>query len=100
MLKIRVNKENNIIKEIKFNGHTEYADYGKDIVCASVSTMLITTVNAIYKIDKDAIKKEETEEITITNIKKDKITNDLLLNLYEMLKELEKQYKNNIKIYE
>lgn len=100
MLKVKVEKENKIIKKITFIGHTEYEDYGKDIVCAAASTMLITTVNAIFKIDCDAIKVEENEEKIVTNIKQDEITNKLLENLYELLKELESQYKNNIKIYE
>lgn len=100
MLKVKVEKENKVINKLTFIGHTEYEDYGKDIVCASASTMLITTVNAILKLDKTAIKVEGKKEKIVTNIKKDEMTNKLLENLYELLKELESQYKDNIKIYE
>lgn len=99
MLKITINKNNNnIIENIIFNGHAEYDDYGKDIVCASASTMLITTVNAIIEFDSKAIKYENNEKFIIRNIKKDNITNKLLNNLVKLLEELESNYKENIKI--
>ena len=41
---IKVNIKNN---EITVSGHANYDDYGKDIVCASVSSLVISTVNAI-----------------------------------------------------
>ncbi len=34
-------------------GHAEYADSGKDIVCAGVSTLVINTINAIEAFTKD-----------------------------------------------
>ena len=30
-----------------FSGHAEYADSGSDIVCAAVSALVITTINAV-----------------------------------------------------
>ncbi len=100
MIVVKVEKENNVITNITLNGHAKYDDYGKDIVCASVSTMLITTVNAIIEIDKDAIKYDNENKFVITNLKKDDITNKLLDNLYNLLKELEGKYKKNIQIKE
>ena len=47
MIKISLKEENKKIKEIKIKGHAFYDDYGKDIVCAAFSSILITTVNAI-----------------------------------------------------
>ncbi len=35
------------IKGFKINGHAGYDDYGKDIACASVSSAVQMTVNAI-----------------------------------------------------
>ena len=100
MIKAYFKKENNIITNIKIDGHAMYSDYGKDIVCAGVSTSLIVTVNAIIRFDKEAIKYENNNGFTLENIKKDNVTNTLLLNLYESLKELEVTYKDNIKIEE
>ena len=35
--------------------HAMYDDFGKDIVCSSVSSIVITTVNAIERIDNESI---------------------------------------------
>ena len=100
MIKVRVVKNNNIIDSIHCNGHANYADYGKDIVCASFSTMVITTINAILEFDKDAISYTNTNNLDIINIKKDNITNGLLNNLVNMIYELKENYDKNINIKE
>ncbi len=100
MIKVRIVKNNNIIESIHCNGHANYADYGKDIVCASFSTMIITTVNAILEFDKDAISYTDTNNLDIINIKKDNITNGLLNNLVNMIYELKDNYDKNINIKE
>ena len=100
MIKVRIVKENDIIESIHCNGHAGYADYGKDIVCASFSTMIITTINAILSIDKDAISYTDNNNLIITNIKKDNITNRLLKNLVNMIYELKENYDKNIDIKE
>ena len=100
MIKVNITKENNIITKIKMNGHAKYDEYGKDIVCSAVSTALIITVNAILKFDKNAIYYNEDNNFLLENIKKDEITNKLLENLVDTLKEVETDYKENIKVKE
>ena len=65
MIKVRISKKNNIIESIKCNGHAGYDEYGKDIVCASFSTMIITTINAILEIDERAISYTDTNNLEI-----------------------------------
>ena len=98
MLLVSVKKANNIVEYVKFKGHALYDDYGKDIVCAASSSIYITTINAILNFDKNAISYNKDNEVI--NIKKDEITNKLLNNMVNMLKELEESYKKNIKIVE
>ena len=94
MIKVNIKKNH-----IEIKGHAMYDDMGKDIVCASVSTIVITTINDIIRFDKNAIKYEEKDGyISIDILKDTNITNTLILNMIELLKELEKQYKKNIKI--
>ena len=52
MIKVKVLKENDFYKEIIITGHANYDSYGKDIVCSSVSSIVVTTVNAIISLDK------------------------------------------------
>ena len=100
MIKVRIIKKDNVIESIHCNGHARYAGYGKDIVCASFSTMIITTINAILEFDKAAISYTDTNNLEIINIKKDNITNGLLNNLVHMIKELKENYDKNINIKE
>ncbi len=93
---IKVEIENN---KIEIKGHANYDDYGKDIVCASVSSIVITTINAIIEFDPESIYYEDlNNRILIEKLKDDDITNKLINNMIELLEGLEKSYKDNIKI--
>ena len=55
MIRVSIeSKDKKHIDLIRVHGHAMYDDFGKDIVCSSVSSIIITTVNGIYEIDKDA----------------------------------------------
>ena len=99
MIKVKLTKNNNYYKRIIITGHANYDDYGKDIVCASVSSIVITTINAIIEFDPESIYYEDlNNRILIKKLKDDDITNKLINNMIELLEELEKSYKDNIKI--
>lgn len=103
MIKVDVIKDSNVIKQVKVHGHAGYEVKGKDIVCAAVSSIVITSCNAILKLDDKAIELEQKEGlIKLDNVREDDVTNKLLINMIDMLKELETEYKKyvivNIKI--
>ena len=86
-------------KKIVISGHALYDEYGKDIVCASISSVSICTVNAIISINEKAIETKQKDGELIININlNDDITNKLLDNMFRCFKELEKQYPKNVKI--
>lgn len=94
MIKISIKDD-----EIIISGHANYDDYGKDIVCASVSTIAITTINAIIEFDKDSINVEESVGYLKINIlKHTKEIDTLISNMNKLYKELELKYPKNIKI--
>ena len=95
MIKVNI-KEKDVIEEITIKGHSGYEEIGKDIVCASVSSIVITTINAIIRIDEEAINYDESVIIKI--LKHNEIIDKLIFNLIDLLKELEKQYPKYIKI--
>ena len=95
MIKIEIKKNQILIK-----GHADYAEFGKDIVCASVTSIVTTTVNAIMRLDDAINYKSESGLIEIIIKKHSDLVDTLILNMTELLKELEKKYKKNIKIYE
>ena len=60
MTKIKLFKSDNMFTGFEVSGHSGYADYGKDIVCASISSIVqscalgiikVLSINA--KLDKD-----------------------------------------------
>ena len=96
MIKVKVNKN-----LITISGHALYDEYGKDIVCASVSSIITTSINAILMLEDDSISCEEEKNKIIIKIKKEtKITKKLILNMINLLKELEQTYPKNISVME
>ena len=95
MIKILFQKDDFYVK-----GHAGYAKDGHDIVCAAVSTMVITTINHILALTKDALIYEEREGYIHVHYKHSNTTDILIKNMICMLKDLELQYKKYIKINE
>lgn len=99
MINISCKKKDNYINYIKISGHANYADEGFDIVCASVSSIAITTINAIIRINEEAIIYTEKDGLLEIGILiDDEIINILIDNMISMFEELEVQYKDYIKI--
>ena len=101
MIKVLISAKDNNIKQINIKGHADYDDYGKDIVCSSVSSITITTINAILMFDKNYIsynEKKDNFEIIINE--NNEVTNKLIQNMINMLTELSQDYPKNIKIEE
>ena len=96
MIKVDIKKNH-----IKISGHAMFDDYGKDIVCAAASSIVITSINGILRLDERAINyKLSKDELSIDILKDNRETNLLILNMISLLKDLEKQYGKNIKINE
>lgn len=93
---IKVIKNGNYIK---IYGHAEFDTFGKDIVCASVSSIIYTTVNGLYSINDKSIKFSDNDEyMEILILSSDDITTKLITNMLELLKSLAKDYPKNIEV--
>ena len=99
MIKISYKKKDNHINYVNIKGHSGYAEEGFDIVCASVSSIVITTINALVKLDADSIVYKEDDGFLEVEIIKFNDTIDVLIcNMISMLEELQKQYEDYIEI--
>ncbi len=99
MIKINVISTNDIINEIKIIGHANYDVYGKDIVCASVSSIAITSINGILSIYPSSIRYiQNDDQLVITVMQSNDIINKLLNNMVNLLMELANDYSDYIKI--
>ncbi len=95
MIKIEV--KDNIIN---VSGHAGFNNKGNDIVCASVSSIIYTSINAILNIDNKSINYTDNKDLVIEVLKDDDITNKLITNMLDLLKELARQYPKNIIVKE
>ncbi len=93
MIKVEIKKD-----RISISGHSGYEESGKDIVCASVSSMVITSVNAIIRLKPDSIEYDDTNGMIINILQHSNIVDILIENLIDLLNKLEKQYPKYIKI--
>ena len=101
MIKVNVeSKDKKHVDCVRIHGHAMYDDFGKDIVCAAVSSTVITTINILLSLDNQSISYNDSRGLIIEVLKNDmttkKIINVLISNLYE----LEKAYPKNIQIKE
>lgn len=97
MIKVRI-KKNDKIDFVEVKGHADYDELGKDIVCASVSSIIITTINAMVRIDSNSINYSDNDGVIINVLKHTEVIDKLLLNLEELFIDLQKQYPKYIEI--
>lgn len=100
MIKVNLRYSNDLIDYIDITGHADFDDFGKDIVCASVSSIVITSVNAIIRLDSESINYKNDNGIYISILNHNKVVDTLIDNMVSLLYELEKQYRKNIIIKE
>ncbi len=107
MTEIRLfrDRDANIVKGI-MSGHTDYAENGSDIVCASVSSVIFMVLNGIENVLNTQFGFESSdayvEFVLPCDLDDNKIKeiNILLDSMYLFLQDLEKQYPGNVKITE
>ena len=88
------------IKKVRIEGHAGFQDYGKDIVCSAISTLMISSCNLLEKVSpKNKIFSDEKKGIIELEVMDDDKMNYLITNnLYESLVDLSSQYPRFIKI--
>lgn len=99
MVNIKITKENDFVKEVIIKGHCGYDEAGKDIVCASVSSIALTTLNAIIRLNNDLVDYKSQDGFLEIKLKKnDRVINILMNNMIDLFKDLVEDYPKNIKI--
>ena len=83
---------------LKITGHAGYADKGKDIVCASASSIILSSINLAIEFNNEVKYFDDSNKIEIINNTNDENVIKVFSNMITCLEDLEKQYPDNIKI--
>ncbi len=99
MIRVKFLIGNNQLTGFEIRGHAMYAESGKDVVCAAVSSAALMTANTITDIiGADAVASAQDGMMRVILNKADEQALTALKGLELHLTELSKQYPENIKI--
>ena len=98
MIKVIYEVKNDSYVSLTVSGHAESGEYGKDLVCASVSSIMFGLMNAIDELHEDVEIKQLTNKITIINHSSSNIIQDYLELTMMQLKTIEESYGDFIKV--
>lgn len=95
MIKVKIKNSNGYIEYLKVSGHAEYAEHGKDLVCAGVSAIMYGLLNAL---DGKPCKCSLEDDIIVEVLKKDQDVQNYLELAITQLETIAYSYKQNVKI--
>lgn len=101
MISVRIEKKNDSICRIKVSGHANFDQSGKDIVCASISTAIIMSVNLIEVFEHQNKVKVDLKEghFELDVIQHHDDIKRILNNLAYTCMDLSMQYPKYLKIH-
>ena len=62
MIKVTIYKEHNDFVRIITDGHANFDEYGRDIVCSGVSSLVINTINSIDRLTETTLYVESNDD--------------------------------------
>ncbi|MBQ1483455.1 MAG: ribosomal-processing cysteine protease Prp [Erysipelotrichaceae bacterium] len=80
------------------SGHAEYGEYGKDLICASVSSIMFGFMNAIDGLEEDVKITQSENRITVVDHSGSEKVNDYFELVIMQLKTIEASYGDFIKV--
>ena len=91
MIKVTIHYQDKIVNELLVEGHSNYANKGKDIVCAGVSAIIVGGINAITSLVNDhkinyEVKDGFAKLNNLNNSKVQEIINVVIIQLLLMVK--------------
>lgn len=102
MITIKVSEnESGVITKIVASGHAGYDVFGKDIVCAAVSTAIQLTSLVLKRVLGDDVKIYEYESgisIDVGSHGHDREVMCLMYSLYEFVVALSREYTENVEV--
>jgi len=98
MIKVIYEVKDDMYKSLDVSGHALSDEYGKDLICASVSSIMFGFMNALDALNENIDIKQLTNEIKVVN----KSDSGIVQNYFELvmiqLKTIEESYGDFIKL--
>ena len=98
MIKVTYQVDNDMYTSLIVKGHANSDEYGKDLVCAAVSSIMFGFMNALDMLDEDVESKQLTNSITINNHSSSEMIQDYFELVMVQLKTIEESYRDFIKV--
>ena len=98
MIKVIYEVKNEKYVSLEIKGHAEFDDSGKDLVCASVSSIAFGFMNALDALNEKVEIKQLTNQIIINNHSDSNIIQDYFELVMMQLKTIEESYNDFIKV--
>ncbi len=80
------------------SGHAQYGEYGKDLICASVSSIMFGFMNALDALEENIEIKQLTDKIIVVNHSSSQIVQNYFELVLMQLKTIEESYGDFIKV--
>lgn len=102
MIRVMIHQDNDIITGYDVEGHAEFAESGKDIVCSAVSAITVGTVNSVEGLLGVTLETEMKKGLLIVTVPKHAAQEDevqlLLKSMVVMLETIEASYGDFIRL--
>lgn len=99
MVKVEIIKNKDLINKVTISGHANYAKKGEDLVCASVSSLAIGTLNALDELSNNKLEIKINEGLVSIEILESEEIIQTILKVFEIqLKTIQESYKQYINI--
>ena len=96
MISVEIKKIDNKISEVIVKGHANYSTKGKDIVCASATTILIYSLNLIEKLGLKITYKLEKGYSKLVNDANNELVDKIFETIEYSFNSLYEEYPKNI----
>ena len=96
MISVEIKKLDKKISEVIVKGHANYSDKGKDIVCASATTIIIYTLNLIEKLGFKITYKLEEGYSKLLNDANNELVDKIFETMEYSFNSLYEEYPKNI----
>ena len=98
MIKVKYQIQDKRYRSLEVSGHADSDEHGKDLVCASVSSIIFGLANALDELDEDVEIKKLKNSFIITNNSNSDVVENYLELVITQLKTIEFPNKEYIKV--